>query len=371
MNPSDTHAVVVGIEKYDVAPSWDLNGPAVDAARFVHWLRLKGVPKQNIVLFSAPLEENKSYLEALDLENRPTNHKTIMEVITGDIAKRNGDLLLLFWGGHGVIGDGARRLFFSDVAENYLLNLDMESLLKFLRSTSVGSFPQQVCIVDACANYFELMQSPTALADVPVTYGKPRLNISQIVLYGAGAGERAKNINAIRSGLFSSILLDELEKRTEEGWPPDLASLQKQVEERMLTMRLEGRAKQTPAHYYYRDWGHCEGTFQDLGAEVSAEQDRQLTLEERDRLVDALLKCATLTAGNRRNQTIADLRPSIANDIERDAATRFDVIAIVKTCARFRGGLSEFIHIVETYEGNSKAAANIRQIANLLKLDKV
>jgi Effector-associated domain 2/Caspase domain len=370
MNPSDTHAVVVGIEKYDVSPAWNLNGPAVDAARFVHWLRLKGVPKQNIVLFGAPLDENKSYLEALDVENKPADHKAIMEAITGDIAKRNGELLIVFWGGHGVIGDGVRRLFFSDVAENYLLNLDLESLLKFLRSASVARFPQQVCIVDACANYFELMQSPIALADVPVTQGNPRLNISQIVLFGAGAGERAKNLSAIRSGLFSSILLEELEKLKEDGWPPDLACVQKQVEERMLTMRLEGRAKQTPAHYYYRDWGHSEGTFQNLGAEVSAEQDRELTLDERDQLVNALLKCASLSVGNRRNQTVADLRPSIAHDIERDAATKFDVIAIVRTCARFRGGLSEFIHIVETYEGNSKAAANVREIANVLKLDK-
>jgi hypothetical protein len=332
---------------------------------------LKGVPKQNIVLFSAPLDENKSYLETLDVENKPADHKSIMEAITGDIAKRSGDLLLVFWGGHGVIGDGVRRLFFSDVAENYLLNLDLESLLKLLRSTSVAGFPQQVCFVDACANYFELMQSPTALADVPVTHGRPRPNISQIVLFGAAAGERAKNISAIRSGLFSSILLDELEKRTEGGWPPDLERVQKKVQERMLTMRLEGRAKQTPAHYYYRDWGHSEGTFQDLGAEASVEQDRELTLDERDRLVKALLKCATVATASRRNQTVADLRPSIAHDIERDAATKFDVIAIVKTCARFRGGLSEFIHVVETYEGNSIAAADLRDIENELKLDQL
>jgi hypothetical protein len=371
MSPSNVHAIVVGIEKYDVAPSWNLNGPAVDAARFVRWLRSKGVPKQNILLFSAPLDENKSYLEALDVKAGPTDHKAIMEGIMGDMAKRNGDLLLVFWGGHGVIGDGARRVFFSDVAENYLLNLDLESLLKFLRSTSVARFPQQVCFVDTCANYFELMQSPTALADVPVTQGKPRLNISQLVLFGAGAGERAKNVGAIRSGLFSSILLDELEKGAEGGWPPEFACLQQQVEERMLALRLEGRAKQTPAHYYYRDWGHREGTFRDLGAEVSAEQEKELSIDDRDRLVNALLRCATLTVGSRRNQAVADLQASIANDIERDSAAKFDVIAIVKTCARFRGGLSEFIRIVEMYEGNSKAAANLREIANMLQLNNL
>ena len=30
MNPANAHAIVVGIEKYDIGDSWDLNGPAVE-----------------------------------------------------------------------------------------------------------------------------------------------------------------------------------------------------------------------------------------------------------------------------------------------------------------------------------------------------
>jgi hypothetical protein len=371
VKPTDVHAVVVGIEKYDIAPEWNLNGPALDAARFVRWLRDREVPAENIALFTSPLDENKSFLADLDVKQNSADHKTIMEAITGDIAKRNGELLFLMWGGHGVIGDSIRRLFFSDVAQNYLLNIEFEALLKFLRSTAMAGFSKQACFVDACANYFELMQSPAALANVPTGSGTPRLNISQFALFGAGAGERAKNLNAIQSGLFSSILLEELGRTPKATWPPDFEALRSNVQDRMLKLRAEGKARQTPAHYYYRNWGISEGTFQDVPARPAPGADREVTLVERDRLVEALLKCATMTNPARRNAIVGDLRPSIANDIERDPAARFDVMAIVKTCARFRGGLVELLHIVHMYEGESTAAAALFDVFGELRLSGV
>ena len=62
-SPEHTHAVVVGIEKYETGKDWDLNGPAVDASRFVVWLRNSGVPAVNIHLFIEPLADNKQGIE--------------------------------------------------------------------------------------------------------------------------------------------------------------------------------------------------------------------------------------------------------------------------------------------------------------------
>lgn len=36
--PENTYALVVGIEKYDAGPDWDLDGPTRDASRFCAWL---------------------------------------------------------------------------------------------------------------------------------------------------------------------------------------------------------------------------------------------------------------------------------------------------------------------------------------------
>jgi hypothetical protein len=73
MNPAQSHAVVVGIEKYDIGDAWNLNGPALDAVRFVRWLRTRGVPAENIDLFASPLAENKTEVDALDVRCHPAD----------------------------------------------------------------------------------------------------------------------------------------------------------------------------------------------------------------------------------------------------------------------------------------------------------
>jgi hypothetical protein len=156
VNPAHAHAIVVGIEKYDIGETWDLNGPAVDAARFIRWLRGRGVPANNIRLFAAPLERNKGELASLDVQARPADSKTVIDAL-GDFAGRSGELLFLFWGGHGVSGEDSRRLFYSDVAPNLLRSSQFPAVLRFFRS--LGGFSRQVFFVDTCANYFELMQS--------------------------------------------------------------------------------------------------------------------------------------------------------------------------------------------------------------------
>ena len=44
VSPQRTCALVVGIERYDADRTWDLDGPANDAARFTSWLLSRGVP---------------------------------------------------------------------------------------------------------------------------------------------------------------------------------------------------------------------------------------------------------------------------------------------------------------------------------------
>jgi len=300
MNPLHTHAIVVGIERYDIGDLWNLNGPAVDAAQFVRWLRDRGVPKDNIALFASPLRENQAELERLDVPYRTPDSKIIMDVVSRDFEKRRGELLLVMWGGHGVINEGSRRLFFSDVSENRLLSLDIEVYLNYLRSTLMPGFIKQAVFLDACANYFELQQSPVALAPVPIVAGSPRNGVSQFVLFGAAEGERAKNQGALRRGLFSSILVDELKKSPLPDWPPDLPLIESEIEKRFAYLRAQGQANQTPVHLYYRGWdGKVEIKY------TSVEPDLGPAEKE---LAEALKACQVMQTTSSRQALLGELR---------------------------------------------------------------
>ena len=300
MNPLQTHAIVVGIERYDIGDLWNLNGPAVDAAQFVRWLRDRGVPKNNIALFASPLKENQAELEGLDVPYKMPDSKTIMDLMSRDFEKRRGDLLLVMWGGHGVINEGSRRLFFSDVSENRLLSLDVDAYLNYLRSTLMPGFTKQAVFLDACANYFELQQSPVALAPVPIVAGSPRNGVSQFVLFGAGEGERAKNQGALRKGLFSSILVDELKKSPLPDWPPDLSLIESEIEKRFASLRAQGQANQTPVHLYYRGWdGKVEIRY------ASVEPDLGPAEKE---LAEALKACQVMQTTSSRQTLLGELR---------------------------------------------------------------
>jgi hypothetical protein len=43
-SPDRTHAVVVGIERYEAGDAWDLDGAAGSALRIIRWLRRCRVP---------------------------------------------------------------------------------------------------------------------------------------------------------------------------------------------------------------------------------------------------------------------------------------------------------------------------------------
>jgi hypothetical protein len=90
--PQQTHAVVVGVETYSVGSSWNLNGPANDAYRFVKWLRAKGVPSGQISLFISALPENRALSDDLDIPSLAAEHAAITRVLTDTMAQKSGDL---------------------------------------------------------------------------------------------------------------------------------------------------------------------------------------------------------------------------------------------------------------------------------------
>ena len=59
VRPTDTLAVIVGVEQYAAGKPWGLDGPALDACRFAAWLTGRGVPADRITLLVSPLPENE------------------------------------------------------------------------------------------------------------------------------------------------------------------------------------------------------------------------------------------------------------------------------------------------------------------------
>jgi hypothetical protein len=360
VNPAKTHAIVVGIEQYKISDKWNLNGPALDAADFIQWLLSCGVPPNNIAFFATPLEKNRARLEApydlpdgttVGIPYRPPESKTITDAIADDFAARKGDFLFLMWGGHGVTSKDSRRLFFSDVSANRLLSLDMQECLTYLRSTLMQGFDRQAIFLDACANYFELQQSQVGLTSVPMVPGLERGKVRQFVLYSASKGERAKNLDGLSKGLFSSILIEELKRLPPTEWPPNLPVAESRVQMEFDALRDEGNASQTPVHFYYQDWeGH--------GKVFGYSNEPRLSPAERE-LADALMLCPVMRADNTRSELLGELRALRVSAVDQiifvpEMAAHVELIVAVLSRSGDRGTL--IVKVLERTQ--AEAAAN-------------
>jgi len=207
VTPANTCAVVVGIERYDVGDPWNLDGPASDAVRFVDWLCDKQVPGKNILVLLSPLEENRHLGEELTqrgISTQTASHDHIVDALANRLPRLDGELLFLFWGGHGVItSDQKRRLFCANATAANQQVIDLDDLLALLRSKTCSRFKQQIGIIDACANYFEEMRSKVSLAESGFSRGELDRDVKQFVLYGAATGELARNDTIRKTGAFS------------------------------------------------------------------------------------------------------------------------------------------------------------------------
>ena len=335
MNPGDVHAIVVGVEKYDTGGRWNLNGPALDAIRFAKWLRDRDIPPENILLFASPLQENQNYFDqevaACGVECKRPESEAIRLAITADIAQRRGGLLFVFWGGHGVMNEGRRYLFPANVRETDLLTFDFEQLRGFCQSTKMQGFARQIFVVDACANYFDLQRSPERLGQVPIMPGFTKGGVSQFVLFAVRDGQLSKNLDALRSGLFSSIFLEELAKEPEGIWPPDLQAIQGRILGRFEELRLAGKSSQMPSFLLHRDWdGNTSSRYVSMQPELDPSDSE---------LVDVLGSCPPMQTQTARDEFIGGLKllriPS-ADEIPSVADMRLHVEIMVWGLKRAR-----------------------------------
>ena len=202
-------------------------------------------PAENIHVFASPLEASAAELTTLDIPWQPARREPIFEYFTKELPRKTGDLLFLFWGGHGLLTTGKRRLIYADASEVATLNLDLDSLHNSLHCDLFAGLPRQVAIIDACANHVEHLQAPEVF---PCERYEP--GCEQFVLYGAKPGELARNNGTLKSGVFSSAVLDELERHAAGGLPPDFSTMAERLGSRFQELRTAGRTDQTPVFYW-------------------------------------------------------------------------------------------------------------------------
>lgn len=250
--PEHIHALIVGIERYEAGADWDLNGPAADALRFMQWLRSGNVPRENILLFLSPLDLNVQGHEEATSAN-------IHDALTRTLPDRNGDLLFVFWGGHGMATeDNERRLLYSDATQQDKRNLNVMDMLDFLRTTYFAGFGRQVCIIDSCANFLSAEEFRPPAVQFP--RGKQRKAIEQFALLAARLGEAAKNIGSMGTGLFSRTVMDCLDRCGAAQLPPDMGAVTAELQDAFDMMREKGEARQAPTFLWYRDEQGSEST---------------------------------------------------------------------------------------------------------------
>jgi hypothetical protein len=371
--PATTYALVVGIEEYEASNIKDLNGQAADARRFVDWLHVQGVPDSQILLFLSPVEANKGLLDQPGPAAQPATQALIRDAITRVLPAAKGNLLFLFWAGHGVISaDGTRKLFYKDGTEKDLRSLDLNALLTSLRSDIYPSFKRQVGIVDACANYVEGVGLPASVPSDVFPAGSPLVGHEQFVMLGAREGERAKSSAERQTGWFAEAVLERLPAAGAEAWPPDMKALAEQLATHFSTLRAAGKVKQTPAFFRYRDWDSSEVSFGQMKSAVSVAapaapaSKRSLTPKEKNELVKALLASAIVQ--NDLNVVLEQIRPEVTWKIPTSRVPQAYMFNIVNTCLSYSGAMEELIEAVRIYEGGSNEMQRIDEVARSLGL---
>jgi len=243
-----TYAVVVGIEQYEAGNEWRLDGPADAALRIIGWLRECEVPAGNITVLLSPLDANRPKVEQrlaeLGLPSQPlpaTVEKT-RQVVTEQLPEKDGDLLVLFWSGHGMLDRRLeRRLFCADAGVHAKYNINVTDLLAALSGKNFNGLRQQVVIVDACANFVHEMRLKLQAPESGFALGDPR-PVRRDGLLAATQGERAV---LDRRASLGQVVADWLDGHA-RTLPPQMDLLAAHVLRRFEQLHADGVTAQHP-----------------------------------------------------------------------------------------------------------------------------
>jgi hypothetical protein len=151
----DTWALVVGIEKYDFDSP--VPGAANAAVQFAKLLCDRGVKPGQIHLRLSPNPPDDDVPDvAQGVRRGDATFVAMRNLLEHELLGAKGQMLCVFWAGHGAVDGSSRRLYLADsMAAGW--TFDFEKLLWLLGGGELSGdrrydFAQQLIFVDACAN---------------------------------------------------------------------------------------------------------------------------------------------------------------------------------------------------------------------------
>ncbi|MBW5486790.1 caspase family protein [Streptomyces bambusae] len=362
--PDRTFALVVGIERYGAGPAWDLPGPAGDALRFRDWLLRGGVPDRNILLCLAPLADP-------GVPYRPADHDTLRRLVVSQLHALDGELLWVWWGGHGVLDQAERlRLFCADATTADKRNLDLESMRTTLASDALPGFGRQIWVVDACQTFEEEYGFHHTLPSESLPRGRRAQTHHQTLLLAAARGQRAANDPGRGTGLFSDSVLDALAGSPGPWLDPE--DLFREARDRIERLRAERRTEQLPALWLHgpRRTEHVPApapaaaqspsgpsASPGSGARPAAGGAVRTPMEQ---LLAALLAYPMMTDPEERQTMVSELGTRSVERMRRNSKPRADLIGIVRALSDRPGELWLLYDAVTLLDDDETRAAELR-----------
>src|SRR6202011_5322087 len=148
---SQTYLVLVAIEEYpNLGSAWRLPDVGVRAVEFARWIiEDGGLPKSNVRAFAngtivpALIALGLDKAQIFDPKNEGISN------FFAELGARfpDGEILLLYWTGHGFVSrDSVGGLLLADAIPSQKTNLDVDQLIRLLRSAQAGNFRRQFAI---------------------------------------------------------------------------------------------------------------------------------------------------------------------------------------------------------------------------------
>ncbi|MGW5847185.1 VMAP-C domain-containing protein [Streptomyces sp. NPDC055254] len=292
LGPGRTFALVAGVERYDISHRWNLRGPARDALRFARWLTGPGeVPAGNVRLLLSPLDGPEALewpdspaMAALRTAYRPATEENVKSALLDELPQCDGDLLWIFWAGHGYLGPRQELMLpCADARPGQIRHLNLDSALRWWRTDLVKQrrFPLQAALVDSC-RVDAPRDSRWNFGAIDYGGGNAVPGRRQFRLYASREGEAAQNDAERGAGRFTEALLGELGERSVREGVTGLAGAARSIHRTFRELRERGEGWQLPQFVVDRDWDSC--SFLDDGLPGAAPRPARLDQRAWDEL---------------------------------------------------------------------------------------
>jgi vWA-MoxR associated protein C-terminal domain/Caspase domain len=315
-DPALAFVIAVGIERYEYGPLLTLPGAGAYAVRFANWTLGCGVPPERITLAATWLDEPDRLPDGVK-QVEPTREK--MQRVITELRHVHGELLLMYWCGHGVVNElGERALFTSDATLGNMLNIPVDGVLRFLGSRAVQGFADQIALIDACGNFVQELGYQERLPGISFPDGQPR-EVSQFSFLAADEGQTADYDMIEREGTFSKEVMPWLESNA-RSLPPDVEGLARDVGKVYREKKARDELRAHPVYWMIGGAGFgriADGLIPGPGASAASAAEAGVTTSQLRRLRDRIAGIPILATPTGRAKVIAALDPgATATDAE-------------------------------------------------------